>query len=202
MDGTIGPAFGTWAAMMAAMMSPTVLPTLRVFARASAPKQRSASAPLAAVMSGYLAVWLGFSAIAAILQHLLEATHLLSATSGRLGIYPSAALLAVAGAYQWSLGKQVCLRHCRSPMSFILSHWRPGILGSLEFGVHHGLYCLGCCVFLMSLLFVGGSMNLAWMVLLSALVLAEKTLPFGETLARAAGAAMIAASAALVMVEG
>lgn len=202
MDGIAGPAFGMWAAMMAAMMLPSVVPTLRVFAHASPGPTTGTAVATAAVAAGYLAVWLGFSTAAAGLQAWLEAARWLSTTTGRLGPYPSAAVLAAAGLYQWSLGKQTCLRHCRSPLSFILSHWRPGVAGAAAFGVRHGLYCLGCCVFLMALLFVGGVMSLAWMAALALLILAEKTLPFGEALARISGAAMIAGALGLLALGG
>lgn len=192
MDGAAIPAFGLWAAMMAAMMLPSVVPTLRVFAFASPQPPPGRAVATAAVALGYLAVWLGFSAAAAVVQTLLEAGQWLSPVTGGLGAYPSALVLGSAGLYQWSRGKRICLHHCRSPLSFILTHWRPGVVGAVTFGVQHGLYCLGCCVFLMALLFIGGVMSLAWMAAIAALILAEKTLSFGETVARVGGALMIA----------
>ncbi len=196
------PAFGMWAAMMAAMMVPSVMPTLRVFALASPGPAPAATAATAVVAGGYLVVWLGFSAAAAVLQMQLETSGWLSPATGRLGVFPSAIVLAAAGLYQWSPGKDVCLRHCRSPQSYILTHWRPGLGPALAFGVRHGLYCLGCCVFLMALFFVVGVMSLWWMAALAALILAEKWLPFGETLAKVGGALMVAGALGLAILGG
>ncbi|MBM3596841.1 MAG: DUF2182 domain-containing protein [Alphaproteobacteria bacterium] len=193
------PAFGMWAAMMAAMMLPSALPALRVFARAATAAAPGPIAATAAIAGGYLAVWLGFSAVAAVAQSTLEAATWLSPATGRLGTLPSTLVLAAAGLYQWSPGKRTCLRHCRSPLSFVLTHWRPGLAGALTFGVRHGLYCLGCCGFLMALLFVGGAMSLAWMAAIAALILAEKVLPYGEAIARAGGAVMIGAAVAVLV---
>jgi predicted metal-binding membrane protein len=100
-------------------------------------------------------------------------------------------VLLLAGAYQFTPFKQVCLRACRSPFSFIMQRWRPGAAGAFRMGVEHGLYCLGCCWVLMLVLFAGGVMNLAVIVALTALVQFEKVAPFGELTARAGGAVLI-----------
>jgi predicted metal-binding membrane protein len=113
----------------------------------------------------------------------------MAASSPRL----AGAILCVAGAYQFTPFKSVCLAHCRSPLGFLLSRWRDGKSGALEMGVRHGLYCLGCCWALMAVLFAMGVMNLLWIAGLSLLVLIEKVAPAGATVARIAGALMIGA---------
>ncbi len=107
----------------------------------------------------------------------------------------SAALLMIAGAFQFTPLKRACLRACRSPLGFLLTDWRNGLWGAAQMGVRHGLYCLGCCWALMALLFVGGAMNLLWIAALTLLVAMEKLAPKGEILARALGALMIGAGA-------
>jgi predicted metal-binding membrane protein len=100
-------------------------------------------------------------------------------------------VLVGAGIYQWTPLKEACLRHCRSPLDFLLFHWREGGIGALVSGIDHGAYCLGCCWMLMALLFVGGIMNLAWIAAIALLVLIEKTLPWGGWMGRVTGAALV-----------
>ena len=107
----------------------------------------------------------------------------------------SAALLVIAGAFQFTPVKRACLRACRSPLGFLLTEWRNGLGGAAQMGVRQGLYCLGCCWALMALLFVGGAMNLLWIAALTLLVAMEKLAPKGEILARVLGALMIVAGA-------
>jgi predicted metal-binding membrane protein len=96
-------------------------------------------------------------------------------------------LLLVAGIYQWLPVKAACLHHCRSPLAFLQSEWREGSGGALTMGVRHGLYCLGCCWALMTLLFVAGVMNLLWVAAIAALVMVEKVVPAGPWVGRVAG---------------
>jgi predicted metal-binding membrane protein len=112
----------------------------------------------------------------------------------------SAIVLALAGIYQFSPLKQACLRQCRSPVQFLTTYWRPGITGSFLLGVRHGAYCVGCCWLLMALLFVGGVMNVVWIVALSLFVLIEKVLPGGERIGRALGVVLIAWAVATLLV--
>jgi predicted metal-binding membrane protein len=100
-------------------------------------------------------------------------------------------VLIVAGVYQWTPLKETCLRHCRSPLDFLLFHWREGPLGVLLSGLGHGAFCLGCCWMLMALLFVGGIMNLAWIAAIALLVLVEKTLPWGGWMGRLIGVVLV-----------
>ena len=102
-------------------------------------------------------------------------------------------VLLGAGLYQFSGLKNACLKHCRSPAIFLSEHNRPGLRGALTMGAHHGVYCLGCCWALMALLFVGGIMNLYWVIGLALYVLIEKTLPFGEIISKSAGVVLVCA---------
>jgi len=104
-----------------------------------------------------------------------------------------------AGIFQLSPLKRVCLDHCRSPAGYLSSHWRKGRRGALRMGIEHGIYCVGCCWFLMLLLFVGGTMNLVWIAGLAIFVLAEKLAPFGYWIARTSGLLMIAAGGYLLL---
>jgi len=109
------------------------------------------------------------------------------------GPFASGILLLVAGAYQFTPVKEFCLRHCRHPLAYLMSHWREGLGGAFPVGARHGLYCLGCCVALMGLMFVFGAMNVAWMAAIAVYFLAEKILPRAEAWGRICGALLIAA---------
>jgi predicted metal-binding membrane protein len=190
-----------WWVMMIAMMVPSAGPMILLYARVKRKsQQRNAAAPGAiptvTFLAGYLLAWLVFSLVATVLQWALEQAGLVH---GMLMWSNSHALsgvfLLAAGVYQFSPLKSACLAHCRSPVSFLSSHWRNGSLGALRMGLDHGLYCVGCCWFLMLLLFVGGIMNLVWIAGLAIFVLLEKLLPRGVYVARLSGGLMIMAGA-------
>jgi predicted metal-binding membrane protein len=101
------------------------------------------------------------------------------------------AVLAFAGLYQWTPLKDTCLRHCRSPTEFLVRHWRQGTSGAVFTGMRHGIFCLGCCWMLMTLLFVGGLMNLAWVAVIALLVLLEKTILWGRRMSLLTGMVFI-----------
>ena len=130
--------------------------------------------------------------LAAGLQWGLERLDLLGPMMTTTSYWLGGAILIAAGLWQLTPVKGVCLRHCRSPMSFIAQGWRPGRLGAFRMGLEHGAYCLGCCWFLMGLLFFGGVMNLFWIAGLAAFVLLEKTIPMGHWLGRIAGVGVTA----------
>ncbi len=186
--------FLMWWVMMVAMMLPSVAPTVLLNAallrRGSAPAR--APAISAAFLAGYLAAWAGFSLVAVAAQWSLEAAGLVSATMMTLiDSVPGALVLIAAGVFQFTPLKRACLRHCRSPVDFLTQRRRPGASGALAMGLEHGVYCLGCCWFLMALLFVGGVMNLYWIVGLTAFVALEKLTPHGEVASRLAGAGLV-----------
>jgi predicted metal-binding membrane protein len=144
-----------------------------------------------AFVSGYVAVWSAFALAATTMQWALDRAALLSphmaATSPVLG----GAILIAAGLYQWTPLKDACLGLCRSPVAFVMGHWRPGTVGASRMGAEHGAFCVGCCWALMGLLFVGGVMNLLWVAAITVAVLAEKLAPKGGWIARATGAALV-----------
>jgi len=185
--------FLMWWIMMIAMMLPSATPTLLLFARVNR-KERTGGrphVPTAAFAAGYMAIWGGFSAIAAGVQWELERLGLLSSMMVTTSVWLGGTILAAAGAWQLTRLKNVCLRHCRSPWSFLTNSWRPGGLGAFRMGMEHGAYCLGCCWFLMGLLFFGGIMNLYWIFGLAVFVLVEKTIPIGHWFGRIVGLGLV-----------
>jgi predicted metal-binding membrane protein len=181
-----------WAVMMTGMMLPSASPMVLLYgvvARRTA--QGTAPRQLYALAAGYLLVWVVFSLGATALQRLLAAFLLVSpmmeTTSPGLG----ATLLLVAGVYQLTPIKHVCLRTCQSPLAFLMSRWRSGVSGAFVTGLEHGAYCVGCCWALMLLLFVGGVMNLIVIAALTAFVALEKLAQFGMYGARISGVMLI-----------
>ena len=192
--------FAMWWAMMLAMMLPSAAPTLLLFARVNRDKAGGPPlVPTGVFAAGYLLVWGGFSLLAVALQWGLERARLLSPMLETTDRWLGAAILIAAGLWQLTPLKARCLRQCRSPLGFLLTRWRPGRGGALRMGLEHGAWCLGCCWFLMALLFFGGVMNLYWIVGLTLYVLLEKTLPLGHWLGRLTGVALIGAGAALAL---
>ncbi len=186
--------FLMWGVMMVAMMLPSAAPVTLLVASIARKRREAGSAPglsTAPFVFGYLAVWLAFAATATLLQWRLDAAELLSETMGFASMVVAGGVLVLAGIYQWTPLKQACLRHCRSPLEFLLHHWRDGALGAFVSGARHGSFCLGCCWMLMVLLFVGGIMNLAWIAGIALIVLIEKTLPWGGRMGRATGAVLV-----------
>jgi predicted metal-binding membrane protein len=185
--------FVMWSVMMAAMMIPSAAPMILLHAAIIRKRgaAKAATAETSAFAAAYLAVWTGFSALATALQWALEQAALLSPMMVATSPYLGASLLIAAGLYQMTPLKHACLQHCRSPVHFLTSHWRKGAGGSLRMGLEHGLYCLGCCWVLMTLLFVGGVMNLLWIAAIAGFVLLEKIVPRGVLAGRIAGGVMI-----------
>jgi predicted metal-binding membrane protein len=187
--GYAGLMFAMWWVMMVAMMLPSAAPILLLFARVNR-SERDRSRPFVPTgifAAGYLAVWGGFSALATGSQWVLERLGLLSPTMMTANYWLGGAVLVAAGLWQLTPIKGVCLRHCRSPLSFLVQRWRPGSLGAFSMGLEHGTFCLGCCWFLMGLLFFGGIMNLLWIAGLACFILLEKTVPMGHWFGRIAG---------------
>jgi len=184
------PPFGAlvvmWWLMMVAMMLPSAAPAVLLYSRVR--EMRNGDPAIAQTwifLAGYLAVWLLFSIAAAIAQMLL-----VSPWMGLGSRFSQGAVLLAAGLYQLSPLKSACVRQCRSPAEFISRHWRAGWRGAVRLGLEHGAYCLGCCWMLMALLFVGGVMNLLWVVGLTLIVAVEKLLPSGPQVGRLAGVAL------------
>lgn len=191
-----------WVAMMVAMMLPAASPMLLTFARISASRRERGQVfvPTWIFVSAYLAVWTLFGVLAygAAVQadRLVHDSSWLMEHVGRLG----GSLLILAGLYQFSPLKHVCLRKCRTPLGFLLGCWREGSLGAFRMGLEHGIYCLGCCWLLFLLLFPLGVMNVAAMAVLTALILAEKAFPAGQQIARIAGLTLLAYGVLVIFV--
>jgi len=175
-----------WAVMMAAMMLPSALPMIGLYAAT----QRNATdaAGRAARVALFTLMYLGLWAATGIPIYFLSVA--LGAMGSTTLAYGIAAMLLVAGIFQLSPLKQVCLQKCRSPLGFLLGHWRAGWRGGLAMGWTHAVYCLGCCWALMVVLVAAGAMGLAWVLLIAAVVAAEKLLPRGEWIARLTGVAL------------
>jgi predicted metal-binding membrane protein len=185
--------FVMWAVMMVAMMLPSAAPmillVLAVYGRRADDQARTSAVMFVA---GYVVAWAAFSAAAATLQFGLHRTALLAADMRFRSAALSGAVLILAGVYQWLPIKNVCLGHCQSPLRFLTEHWREGPRGGLMMGIDHGLFCVGCCWLVMTLLFVVGVMNLWWVAALAAFVLLEKLAIRGAVVSRMAGIAAAA----------
>ncbi|MBU2993115.1 DUF2182 domain-containing protein [Octadecabacter sp. B2R22] len=180
-----------WALMSAAMMLPTALPAFATFD--DLPGSRG---DFGRLVGGYLAVWLVFSALAAVAQMALWRLGLLDQTGLSVSVVLSGGLLVLAGAYQFSAFKAACVRKCRAPFAFFMQHWSDG---PWRMGVRLGAVCLGCCWALMLLAFVGGVMSLAFMGLATVLMVFEKLPDLGAWLTRPLGVALIGAGVAVVI---
>lgn len=196
----VGLLFVMWVVMMIAMMIPSASPMILLFARINRQRklQERPFVPTSIFLGGYLLAWTGYSLLATLAQWLLHDLALLSpmmvSTSALLG----GGLFLAAGIFQLTPLKDTCLRHCRSPLSFLMSEWREGASGALLMGLKHGSYCVGCCWILMALLFAAGVMNLYWVAGLALFVLLEKAIPRGVILSRAIGVFFILVGMALI----
>ncbi|QPC45079.1 DUF2182 domain-containing protein [Kaustia mangrovi] len=178
-----------WAVMMTAMMLPGAAPAILLFAainRRRAPADGGARA-VTVFGLGYLAAWAAFSTAAVAAQWALHYSGALSGMMAVTSALLGGSLLVAAGVYQLTPLKAACLRRCGAPLFFFARHWRPGTLGAFAMGLHHGLYCLGCCWVLMLLLFYAGVMNMAWIAGLTLYVMVEKLVPQRYAVARGAG---------------
>jgi predicted metal-binding membrane protein len=174
---------GAWTVMMAAMMLPSTSPLVLLYAK------RSTTAHSALLTAGYLLVW------AAIGLAAYEVAMRLPDPGNRV----VGAVLIGAGLYQLTPLKTACLKRCRNPADFLVTHWRRGRVGALRLGVEHGAYCVGCCWALMGVLIVAGSMSLAWVVAIALVVAGEKLLPAGQLLGRLGGVGLLVAGIAAVL---
>ncbi len=180
--GGLGFWLTAWVVMMAAMMFPSIAPMVVMYARIEDGKrqrgQPTQAGATATFVGGYLLTWAAAGLIAYAIFAIGRSLHLgfLAWDSG--GPYVAGGVILAAAIYQLTPLKDVCLRHCRNPMTFVLMHWRPGRIGALRMGVEHGGWCVGCCWGLMAALFALGVMSIGWMVLIAALIALEKLLPW------------------------
>jgi predicted metal-binding membrane protein len=168
---------GAWTVMMAAMMLPSTSPLVLLYAK------RSTAAHSALLTVGYLLVW------AAIGLAAYEVSMRLPDPSNVV----VGGVLIAAGLYQLTPLKTACLKRCRNPVDFLVTHWHPGRMGALRLGVEHGAYCLGCCWALMAVLVIAGAMSLLWVVAIALVVAGEKLLPHGPLLGRLGGIGLLVA---------
>ncbi len=192
-----------WAVMMAAMMLPAASPVVLLYAR-SMRQNRSYSPSMMGILpwlfvAGYLIVWGSFGIPAYFATLWIQAYASNHQSVAALGPAIGGATILAAGVYQWTPLKESCLRHCRSPLHFLMRGWKKGPLGAVQMGVEHGAVCGGCCIGLMLVLFVLGIMNLMWMAIVAALMSAEKLLPWGRAASRTVGAVMIAAGTGIML---
>ena len=194
--------FLMWWVMMVAMMVPSAAPLVLLATALHRRKGRDGRPDLMAglLTTGYLTAWGAFSLAATLAQWGLELGGLMSPETMTAGPVVAGGILLAAGLYQLTPLKQACLTRCRSPVAFLGAHWRPGPAGAFRMGLAHGAQCLGCCWFLMALLFVGGVMNPFWIGALALYVLAEKAGPRGHLLSRASG--LLLAGAGIAMLAG
>ncbi len=192
--GGAGWFVGIWVTMMAAMMLPSAAPMLLLFDRVSAERARRgrSAVPTWIFAASYFVVWTLYGVAAYALYRGIRALDLGLLGWNREGPYVAGALVALAGLYELTPLKSVCLRHCRSPMHFVLGGWREGTTGAVRMGAEHGAYCVGCCWGLMLILFALGVMSLFWMGVVAALIFAQKVLPYGDRLARVFAVAFVA----------
>ncbi|MGH6866551.1 MAG: DUF2182 domain-containing protein [Methyloceanibacter sp.] len=188
-----GAFVALWTVMMAAMMLPAAAPMIVMFASVQTRRTGSEVVSTWIFVSGYLLVWL----VAGLLVHIIVQIArdippvLSSAPQADWGSIALGFTVIAAGLYQFTPLKRVCLRHCRSPLAFVVQHWRDGKFGSVLMGLQHGTYCLGCCWVLFAVLVVAGTMSVAWMLLLTLFVFAEKVFPHGQRISAAIGIALV-----------
>jgi predicted metal-binding membrane protein len=194
--GALGWFLGVWVVMMAAMMLPSVAPTVALYARMT--RRRAPTAPFVFV-AGYLVTWTAAGLLAygafALGRDLLGGTLTWDSTGRAL----AGGTLLLAAAYELTPLKDACLGRCRSPLGFLMGSWRDGVRGGFAMGARHGAWCVGCCWALMASLFALGVMSLAWMAFVAALIALEKTVPFGRSITWATAALLCILGLALLV---
>jgi len=187
--GGLGVFLAVWTVMMGAMMLPSAAPMILTFAAAQARRDRNVAVPTWMFVTCYILVWGYAGLVVYVLLHAGKdlVDHLAWLESGPLAL---GVTLTLAGLYQFTPLKRLCLRHCRSPLAFVKQHWRDG---GAETGFRHGLYCLGCCwAFFSVQVAAAGMMSIAWMLLITLVVFAEKILPHGPRISVAVALGLIA----------
>ncbi len=174
--GTLGWFLGVWVVMMAAMMFPSVAPTVALYSRMTRSR-----APVALFIFGYLVSWAGIGLLAFVVAKAGGSISSGVLAWDRAGRWVAGATLIVAAAYELTPLKEVCLGKCRSPLGFLLGFWRDGAAGGLQMGMKHGAWCIGCCWALMASLFALGVMSIVWMAFVAGLIAFEKLIPLRRT---------------------
>ncbi len=193
--GALGWFLGVWVVMMAAMMFPSVSPTVALYARMT--RRRSPAAPLL-FAAGYLLTWTAAGLLA---YGLIELGHTLLGDAlawDDAGRWLAGVTVMLAAAYELTPLKDVCLAKCRSPLGFLLGSWRDGLSGGLTMGARHGAWCVGCCWALMASLFALGVMSLIWMAFVAALIALEKTLAWAKAATYVTAAVLLVLGVVLI----
>ena len=186
--------FIMWSIMMVAMMLPSVVPMALILVSVNRRRRQTKDPliPTGLFLGAYIAVWTGFSALATLAQWGLHAAAMLSHSMAISSPLLGGAMLLASGVFQWTPFRDACMKHCRSPMGFVLTEWREGKRGALFMGLKYGTFCVGCCWMLMTLSLVLGVMNMLWMAALTVLMFWEKVVsPKSIWLSRAAGLSLI-----------
>ncbi len=196
---TFGALFPMWAIMMAAMMLPTMVPTLTTYERLMVSADGTRAGWIG-VLLGYFVVWVAFAALISAAQVALTRLAMVDAlgiaTSGLI----AGGLMIIVGAFQFTRAKEVCHGVCHAPMTYFLGHWKTGFAGGLRMGLGLGAFCVGCCWGFMALGFVGGVMSLLWMGLATLLMIFEKLPAIGHHVIKPTGVLLIVAGLAVVIV--
>ena len=191
------PLAGMWSVMMAAMMLPTMVPTLRSYEDLMVSADGTRIGWLG-VLLGYSIVWIGFALFITTVQMGLLSFNIVDMIGKAKSLWVSAALLMLAGAFQFTRAKEVCHGVCHSPMSYFLGHWKTGLHGGVQMGVSLGAYCVGCCWLFMVLGFAGGVMNFLWMGLATLMMVLEKLPQLGHFLIKPLGGILILSGLSVV----
>lgn len=186
--GTLAWFLGVWVVMMAAMMFPSVSPTVALYSKLT--KSRSLALPLV-FTSGYLMVWSAVGVLAFALATIGGRIIGDVLAWDRAGRWVAGVTLVVAAVYELTPLKNVCLGKCRTPLGFLLGSWRDGLSGALQMGARHGAWCVGCCWALMASLFALGVMSIVWMAFVAGLIAIEKTLPWNRSATYATAAILL-----------
>jgi predicted metal-binding membrane protein len=180
--GTLGFYVSVWVVMMAAMMAPAMAPMVLVFAAVQRRRRERAAGPapvgISLFVAGYFVTWTAFGLAAYGVFVGVRSLHLGALHWHNAGRFVAAGVLLAAAVYQLTPAKDACLRRCRGPLGFVMDHWRDGPLGAVRMGAVHGTWCVGCCWALMAALFALGVMSITWMVVVAAIITAEKLLPW------------------------
>ena len=170
--------FVMWVMMTLAMMLPAVVPFVFLFTRIYHGKHTAErlALPVFVFVSGYLLAWSVYSVGATVIQWFMHTRDLITPAMESNSYLMSSVVLMSAGIYQWTPLKNACLKHCHTPMGYLLTHWRDGYGGAVRMGFGHGLFCVGCCWALMLVMLVVGMMNMLWLLVLTLFIFAEKTL--------------------------
>jgi predicted metal-binding membrane protein len=201
--GALGFYTTSWVVMMAAMMFPSSVPMVLGYSRVErGMRTRGRAGSPAAFVCGYLVIWTLFGVLAYGLFDAVKAMSIDALRWDRDGKYVAGGVIVLAAAYQLTPAKDVCLRRCRDPFTFLADEWRDGRTGALKMGALHGAWCAGCCWALMAALFALGVMSLGWMVFVAAIIAVEKLVPWRQIATQAVAVTLLTLGVGVALVPG